>query len=71
MQVVILIAVQKGFTDGIQADQLQAYFTGAIKVVSAAAFVALQELGATKILTAATELKITEALKAYNAGVWK
>jgi hypothetical protein len=60
-----LLAVQRGFANHVAEDELQLFLSGAIRFVHAAAFKALQELSSTKILTAASEKAIVDALSGY------
>lgn len=66
VQVVVLLAVQKGFTDGVHPDEVPAFMQGAIKYVWASAFSSMQEIASTKILTAAAEKAVLSALGAYG-----
>jgi F-type H+-transporting ATPase subunit alpha len=64
-QIILLLAVQRGFANHVAEDELQLFLSGAIRFVHAAAFKALQELSSTKILTAASEKAIVDALSGY------
>ncbi|KAG1671376.1 hypothetical protein FOA52_011873 [Chlamydomonas sp. UWO 241] len=69
-QVVTLLAIQRGFTDDVAPELTGEYLTGALRCVWAAAFESLQELGMTKILTAAAEKKVLDALRDHNR-MWR
>ncbi|GAX73139.1 hypothetical protein CEUSTIGMA_g592.t1 [Chlamydomonas eustigma] len=64
-QIILLLAVQRGFANHVAEDQLQVFLSGAVRFVHAAAFKALQELSSTKILTAAAEKAVLDALNDY------
>lgn len=64
-QVVVLLAVQKGFTAEVTEQDIAAFLKGAIKYTWAAAFSAMQEISSTKILTAAGEQALLRALTSY------
>ena len=65
LQVILLLAVQRGIVDHVEVDQVPSYLASAVKFVHAAAFTPLQELASTKILTAATEKAIVDALRSF------
>ena len=65
MQVILLLASQQGFTSSIETSKVPAFLASATRFVHAAAFGPLQELASTKILTAATEKAIVDALRNY------
>jgi F0F1-type ATP synthase alpha subunit len=66
MQVVTVIAVQRGYTDWVDPDQITKYLTRAFSFVQAAASQALSEIRSTRMLTAAAEKGIETALKDLN-----
>jgi len=65
-QVVSLLAVQRGYADWVQPGQVPAYLARAGPFVAAAAPGALAEVKATRLLTAAAEKAITDALADLN-----
>jgi len=63
--IVIILAVQKGFTDSVAVEQVPSFLAGAVAAVRAAAPSALEEIASTKLVTAAAEKAITDTLRAY------
>ncbi|KAG2492583.1 hypothetical protein HYH03_009244 [Edaphochlamys debaryana] len=64
-QMVTLFAVQRGFADRVEPEQVAPWLRGAMAHVRSAAPGAMQEVGRTGLLTAEAEASITNALRTF------
>lgn len=65
-QVVQLLALQRGFLDGMQPGEVAAALDGLVDAVAAAVPAAMAEIADTKRLTAVAEAALLEALQACS-----